>query len=153
MGWRWRDFPTHPFHWLRNRSRFHGLLWICASPAGQRSDRSHRGWNERLPRSRGAGAITSILIVFEMTHQFSFVPLLIVGTIASQAVIRAFCHTNFYGEIIERDGIELERHMPRRSLVSLQSRPISTLANFSPIFARTTDRDELQRLCAEYETP
>lgn len=43
--------------------------------------------------------ITSILIVFEMTHQFSFVPLLIIGTIASQAVIRAFCHTNFYGEI------------------------------------------------------
>jgi chloride channel protein, CIC family len=97
--------------------------------------------------------ITSILIGFEMTHQFSFVPLLIIGTIASQAVIRAFCHTNFYAEVIERDEIELERHMPRRSLVSLQSRPISTLANFSPIFARTTDRDELQRLCAEYETP
>ena len=94
--------------------------------------------------------ITSILIVFEMTHQFSFVPLLMIGTIASQAVSRALCHTNFYSEIIERDGIELERHMPPRSLASLQSRPISTLANFSPIFATGTDRDELQRLCAEY---
>jgi CIC family chloride channel protein len=94
--------------------------------------------------------ITSILIVFEMTHQFSFVPLLMIGTIASQAVSRALCHTNFYSEIIERDGIELERHMPPRSLASLQSRPISTLANFSPIFASSTDRDELQRLCAEY---
>ena len=94
--------------------------------------------------------ITSILIVFEMTHQFSFVPLLMIGTIASQAVSRALCHTNFYSEIIERGGIELERHMPPRSLASLQSRPISTLANFSPIFANSTDRDELQRLCAEY---
>ncbi len=94
--------------------------------------------------------ITSILIVFEMTHQFSFVPLLMIGTIASQAVSRALCHTNFYSEILERDGIELERHMPPRSLVSLQSRPVSTLANFSPIFARSTYRDELQRLCAEY---
>ncbi len=94
--------------------------------------------------------ITSILIVFEMPHRFSFVPLLMIGTIASQAVSRAFCHTNFYSEIIERDGIELERHMPPRSLVSLQNRPISTLASFSPIFARTTDRDELQRLCTEY---
>ena len=65
--------------------------------------------------------ITSILIVFEMTHQFSFVPLLMIGTIASQAVSRALCHTNFYSEIIERDGIELERHMPPRSLASLQS--------------------------------
>ncbi|MBV9130152.1 MAG: chloride channel protein [Verrucomicrobia bacterium] len=94
--------------------------------------------------------ITSILIVFEMTHQFSFVPLLMIGTIASQAVSRSLCHTNFYSEIIERDGIELERLMPPRSLVSLQSRPISTLANFSPVFASSTDRDELKRLCAQY---
>ena len=94
--------------------------------------------------------ITSILIVFEMTHQFSFVPLLMIGTIASQAVSRALCHTNFYNEIIERDGIELERHIPPRSLAALQSRPISTLANFSPVFASSTDRDELERLCAEY---
>ena len=94
--------------------------------------------------------MTSILIVFEMTHQFSFVPLLMIGAIASQAVSRIFCRTNFCSEIIERDGIELERHMPPRSLVSLQNRPISTLANFSPVFARTTDRDELERLCAEY---
>ena len=94
--------------------------------------------------------ITSILIVFEMTHQFSFVPLLMIGTIASQAVSRALCHTNFYSEIIERDGIELERHIPPRSLASLHSRPVSTLANFSPIFANSTDRHELERLCAEH---
>src|SRR5215471_17834615 len=61
----------------------------------QRSDRSNRGWNERMPRAMVRAPITSILIVCEMTHQFSFVPLLIIGTIASQAVIRAFCHTNF----------------------------------------------------------
>jgi CIC family chloride channel protein len=94
--------------------------------------------------------ITSILMVFEMTHQFSFVPLLMIGTIASQAVSRSLCHTNFYSEIIERDGIELERHIPPRSLGTLQSRPISTLANFSPIFASSTDREELKRLCTEH---
>ena len=81
--------------------------------------------------------ITSILIVFEMTHQFSFVPLLMIGTIASQAVSRALCHTNFYSEILERDGIELERHMPPRSLVSLQSRPVSTLEHLSQRIAAT----------------
>jgi chloride channel protein, CIC family len=89
--------------------------------------------------------ITSILIVFEMTHQFSFVPLLMIGTIASQAVSRALCHTNFYSGIIERDKIELERHIPPRSFASLQMRPISTLPNFSPIFASSPDRSELQR--------
>jgi chloride channel protein, CIC family len=94
--------------------------------------------------------ITSILIVFEMTHQFSFVPLLMIGTIASQAVSRALSHTNFYSEVIERDRIELERHIPPRSLATLQNRPISTLANFSPVFADSPDRSELERLCAEY---
>jgi chloride channel protein, CIC family len=59
--------------------------------------------------------ITSILIVFEMTHQFSLVPLLMIGAIVSQAVSRTLCRTDFYSEIIGRDGIELERHMPPRS--------------------------------------
>jgi chloride channel protein, CIC family len=94
--------------------------------------------------------MTSILIVFEMTHQFSFVPLLMLGTIASQAVSRVFCRSNFYSEIIERDGIELERHIPPRSFASLQNRPISTLANFSPVFVGSIERDELVRLCVEY---
>ena len=42
--------------------------------------------------------INSILSVFEMTHQFSFVPLLMIGTIASQAVSRAFCGFTLVGE-------------------------------------------------------
>ena len=53
--------------------------------------------------------ITSILIVFEMTHQFSLVPLLMIGTIASQAVSRAFCRTDFYNGVLEQDGIAAAR--------------------------------------------
>jgi chloride channel protein, CIC family len=49
--------------------------------------------------------ITSILIVFEMTHQFSIVPLLMIGSVASQAVSRSLCRTDFYSGIIERDGL------------------------------------------------
>jgi chloride channel protein, CIC family len=94
--------------------------------------------------------ITSILIVFEMTHQFAFVPLLMIGTIASQAVSRLFCATNFYSEVMERDGIELDRHIPPRSLATLHNRPISILANFSPVFANTTNHRELEKLCAEH---
>jgi chloride channel protein, CIC family len=48
--------------------------------------------------------ITSILIVFEMTHEFSLVPLLMVGSVASQAVSRSICRTDFYNGIIEQDG-------------------------------------------------
>ena len=94
--------------------------------------------------------ITSILIVFEMTHQFDFVPLLMIGTIASQAVSHLFCSTNFYSEVIERDGIELERHIPPRSLASLHNRPISTVANFTPVFARSTRQEEVEKLLDEF---
>jgi chloride channel protein, CIC family len=94
--------------------------------------------------------ITSILIVFEMTHQFAFVPLLMIGTIASQAVSRLFCQTNFYSEVLERDGVELDRHIPPRSIATLYTRPISTLANFSPVFASSTNRQYLEQLCLEH---
>jgi len=56
------------------------------------------------------------------------------------------CHTNFYTEIIDRDGIKLERYIPPRSLAARQNRPVSRLANFSPIFGGSTDRDEWERL-------
>jgi len=69
--------------------------------------------------------ITSILIVFEMTHQFSLVPLLMIGTVVSQAVSRSLCRTDFYNDIIEQDGIELERYIGSRSVASPQNRPVS----------------------------
>jgi chloride channel protein, CIC family len=69
--------------------------------------------------------ITSILIVFEMTHQFSLVPLLMIGTIASQAVSRSLCRTDFYNGIIEQDGVELDRYLESPSVASQQSRAIS----------------------------
>lgn len=70
--------------------------------------------------------ITSILIVFETTHQFSLVPLLMIGTIVSQAVSRSLGGTDFYNGVIEQDGIELERYIRSRSVASVRDRPIST---------------------------
>jgi chloride channel protein, CIC family len=90
--------------------------------------------------------ITSILIVFEMTHQFTFVPLLMIGTLVSQGISRAFCKDNFYSEILKRDGVDLDRHMPVRSWTSLQTRSIASLATFSPVIASTQERSELRAL-------
>jgi len=94
--------------------------------------------------------ITSILIVFEMTHQFAFVPLLMLGALASQTVSRAFCHTNFYSEILERDGVDLDQHIPLKSWAALQKRPVATIATFKPMMAGTTNRKELTGLVEEY---
>ena len=94
--------------------------------------------------------ITSILIVFEMTHQFAFVPLLMLGALASQTVSRAFCHTNFYSEILDRDGVDLDQHIPLKSWAALQKRPVATIATFRPMMAGTTNRKELTALVEEY---
>ena len=69
--------------------------------------------------------ITSILIVFEMTHQFSLVPLLMIGTMASQVVSRSLCRTDFYNGIIEQDGVKLDRDLESPAVASRQGRAIS----------------------------
>jgi len=68
----------------------------------------------------------SLILIFEMTHQFSLVPLLMIGTVASQAVSRTLCRADFYNGIIEQDGVELDRYLGSPSVASLQSRAIST---------------------------
>ncbi|MBV9491986.1 MAG: chloride channel protein [Verrucomicrobia bacterium] len=92
--------------------------------------------------------LTSIVIVFEMTHQFTFVPILMLGTLVSQAVSRTLCHTNFYSEVLERDGIDLDKHIPPRSLAALQNRPVASIANFSPVYAVSLDRAAVAKLFA-----
>jgi chloride channel protein, CIC family len=92
--------------------------------------------------------LTSIVIVFEMTHQFTFVPILMIGTLVSQTVSRALCHTNFYSEVLERDGIDLEKHIPPRSLAALQKRPVAAIANFAPVYAVSLDRPTVAKLFA-----
>ena len=67
--------------------------------------------------------ITSILIVFEITHQFSFVPLLMIGTVASQAVSRFLCRTDFYHGVIEQDGTDLERPISIGSSLPVMQTP------------------------------
>ena len=69
--------------------------------------------------------VTSILIVFEMTHQFSLVPLLMIGTMASQVVSRSLCHADFYNGIIEQDGVKLDRDLESPAVASRQGRAIS----------------------------
>jgi chloride channel protein, CIC family len=92
--------------------------------------------------------ITSIVIVFEMTHEFTFVPVLMIGTLVSQAVSRALCKTNFYSEILERDGVELERHIPPRSFTAVLNRPVASIANFAPVTAKSLDRAAARRAFA-----
>ncbi|HVY71780.1 MAG TPA: chloride channel protein [Verrucomicrobiae bacterium] len=77
--------------------------------------------------------VTSILIVFEMTHQFALVPILMLGALVSQAISRRLEKENFYEALLTQDGHDLDHVMPPRDLVSWQQLPASAIANFKPV--------------------
>jgi CIC family chloride channel protein len=90
--------------------------------------------------------VTGILIVFEMTHQFSLVPALMLGALVSQAISRKLNRLSFYEEILAQDGHHLEHVVPPRDLLSWQQLPLSTIANFQPITVPNSSPTDLRRL-------
>jgi CIC family chloride channel protein len=77
--------------------------------------------------------VTGILIVFEMTHEFSVVPALMLGALVSEAVAYAMAKHNFYDALLLQDGHNLEHVIPPRDLQAWQQLPVSAIANFRPV--------------------
>lgn len=71
--------------------------------------------------------VTGILIVFEMTHEFSLVPALMLGALVSQAVSRKMNRHSFYEQINLQDGHRLEHVVPPRDLQAWQQLPVSAV--------------------------
>ena len=90
--------------------------------------------------------VTGILIVFEMTHQFSLVPALMLGALVSQAISRKLNYNSFYEEILVQDGHRLEHVVPPRDLQTWQQLPVSAIANFQPVIVQDCSAGELQKL-------
>ena len=76
--------------------------------------------------------VTGILIVFEMTHEFSLVPALMLGALVSQALGRRLTHESFYDTILIQDGHHLQHVIPPRDLQGWKQLPVSAIANFHP---------------------
>ncbi len=90
--------------------------------------------------------VTAILIVFEMTHEFSLVPALMVAALVSQAISRKLNRYSFYEEILVQDGHRLEHVVPPRDLQSWQQLPISAIANFRPVAVHDQSLMEIQQV-------
>lgn len=90
--------------------------------------------------------VTGILIVFEMTHQFSLVPALMIGALISEAVRRRLTQHNFYEGVLKQDGHHLQHVIPPRDLQSWQQLPVSTIANFRPAVITNTSFEELNKV-------
>jgi chloride channel protein, CIC family len=90
--------------------------------------------------------VTGILIVFEMTHEFSLVPALMIGALISQGIARRMTQENFYDAILEQDGHKLEKLLPPRDLQSWQKLPVSAIANFQPVILTNLEPAEVEKI-------
>ena len=94
--------------------------------------------------------VTGILIVFEMTHEFSLVPALMLGALVSQAIGRQMFKENFYNQLLDQDGHHLETVIPPRDLQSWQQLPVSSITNFQPVVVTDLSADNLKRLLSDH---
>ncbi len=83
--------------------------------------------------------VTGILIVFEMTHEFSVVPALMLGALVSEAVAYAMARHNFYEALLLQDGHNLEHVIPPRDLQAWQQLPVPAIANFKPVVIENSE--------------
>lgn len=90
--------------------------------------------------------LTSVLIVFEMTHQFELVPGLMIGAIVSVIVAHATSDHNFYDAILLQDGHELIKIKPPLDLKSWQNLPVAAIVNPNPVVVRSFEREEIGRI-------
>ncbi len=94
--------------------------------------------------------VTGILIVFEMTHEFSMVPALMLGALVSQAISRRLSRHSFYEAILVQDGHNLHHVVPPRDLRAWQELPVSAIANFNPVSTESLDALKIKSLLEEY---
>jgi CIC family chloride channel protein len=87
---------------------------------------------------------TSILIVFEMTRQFSLIPALLVAGILSQALCRWLQPVGFYEQVLEDDGHVLNSVMPPRDFREWAAYPVSAIASYQPAAVADLEKKNLE---------
>jgi CIC family chloride channel protein len=125
------------------------VQWLVPLPAGDTLILALVGMSAALGAVVRA-PVTSILIVFEMTHQFALVPPLMLAALVSQAITRKLTRRNFYDALLEQDGHQLEKFSPPRDLKSWQEQPVSRLATRRAVVAASLDVADLSKLLASH---
>ena len=90
--------------------------------------------------------VTSILIIFEMTHQFSLLPGLMLAGLLSQVVARRTVGTSFYEAALLQDGHRMEHIVPPRDLHGWQNLPVSAIAHFEPVIVDNLEPHALSQI-------
>ncbi len=94
--------------------------------------------------------LSSLLIVFEMTHQFAMVPGLLIAMLVSVLVAKLSGPLNFYDELLVQDGNELHKIHPPLDLQSWQSLAVGAIANPRPIMLTSLDAPQVEEALGKY---
>jgi CIC family chloride channel protein len=94
--------------------------------------------------------VTGILIVFEMTHEFGLVPVLMIGALVSQAISRRMNKENFYDALLTQDNHHIEHVRPPRDLKSWQQLPVAVIANFQPVMIPGLNANRIKEILEAY---
>jgi len=94
--------------------------------------------------------VTGILIVFEMTQEFTLVPALMLGALVSQTIARRMNQLSFYDAVLAQDGHRIEHVRPPRDLHSWEQLPVSAIANFHPVVLGSLAEPELRAAWAAH---
>lgn len=94
--------------------------------------------------------LTSILIVFEMTHHFALVPGLMLGALISQAVAHHFAKLNFYEALLIQDGHELHKIKPPLDLESWRNLSVSIISRSRPVGLRDLSTPTMRHMVDDY---
>ncbi|HOE17069.1 MAG TPA: CBS domain-containing protein [Syntrophorhabdaceae bacterium] len=90
--------------------------------------------------------LTSLLIVFEMTHQFAVIPALMVGAIISVVISHLATKANFYDAVLLQDGHELIKIRPPLDIMSWHNLPITAIANPHPVVVHDLSKVNLRQM-------
>ena len=94
--------------------------------------------------------LTSVLIVFEMTHDFALVVPLMIAAGVSQILSRCLCRDNFYSQVLRDDGIELDKLVGVRDFADWRKRRLGAFATFGPVAVESEDPSHLRELLEKY---
>lgn len=91
---------------------------------------------------------TCVLLIFEVTNQWTIVPALMVAVAVSRGVAHLINRKDMYEEILRQDGVDPNQVLPPRNFKRWREIPVSALASFKPVVARSLEPVALKELLA-----
>lgn len=94
--------------------------------------------------------LTCVLLIFEVTHQFSIIPLALLATLISQLLVRRIQPDGMYEEMIRQDGDNPDRVLPPRDYKHWKELHVGTIACYQPVCATKIDALSLTELLGRH---